>query len=82
MHIKYPTTAVYLILEQKRKFEDIKWVIRSRNWKDRQLNGQKKRTKGQTTMYKNTTEKTKDRATRTPRKSGGELRCTVRVVSS
>jgi len=31
MHIKYPTTAVYLILEQKRKFEDIKWVIRSRN---------------------------------------------------
>jgi hypothetical protein len=27
MHIKYPTTAIDLILEQKRKFEDIKAVI-------------------------------------------------------
>jgi hypothetical protein len=45
MHIKYPTTAIDLILEQKRKFEDIKGVIRSRNWKDRQLNGQKKEQK-------------------------------------
>ena len=33
-------------------------------------------------MYKNTTEKNIHRATRSPPKTGGELRCSVRVVSS
>ena len=40
--------------------------------KDRQHNGQSKRTKGQTTIYKH---KHKDRVTRTPLKTGCELRC-------
>ena len=37
----------------------------------------RKSTKGQTTIYK-----TKDRVTRTPLKTGGELRCSGRVSSS
>ena len=40
----------------------------------------RKRTKGQTTIYK--TYKTKDRVTRTPLNTGGELRCSGRVSSS
>ena len=38
-------------------------------------------TKGQTTIYKHTY-KTKDRITRTPLKTGSELRCSERVSSS
>jgi hypothetical protein len=41
----------------------------------------RKSTKGQTTIYK-TTHKTTDRVTRTPLKTGGELRCSERVSSS
>ena len=40
----------------------------------------RKSTKGQTTINK--TYKTKDRVTRTPLKTGGELRCSGRVGSS
>ena len=52
-----------------------KGEIRIRVSKNRQHNGQKK--KVQTTIYK-----TKDRVTRTPLNSGGELRCSGRVSSS
>jgi hypothetical protein len=38
------------------------------------------RTKGQTTIYK-TLQENKDRATRTPLKTGGELRCSGRASS-
>jgi hypothetical protein len=41
----------------------------------------RKRTKGQTTIY-NHAYKTKDRVTRTPLKTWGELRCSGRVSSS
>ena len=41
----------------------------------------RKRTKGQKTIYKHTY-KTKDRVTRTPLKTGDELRCSGRVRSS
>jgi len=41
----------------------------------------RKRTKGQTTIYK-TTHKTTDRVTRTPLKTGSELRCFERGSSS
>ena len=41
----------------------------------------RKSTKGQTTIYKDTY-KTKDRVTRTPLKTGGELRSSGRVGSS
>jgi len=37
------------------------------------------KTKGQTTIYKNTY-KAKDRGTRNPLKTGGELRCSRRVA--
>jgi len=39
----------------------------------------RKRTKGQTTIYKNITNKTKDRVTRTQLKTWGECRCSGRV---
>jgi hypothetical protein len=40
------------------------------------------RLKGQTTIYKTYIKKTKDRVTRTPLKTGGELRCSGRVIIS
>jgi hypothetical protein len=57
-----------------------KGVIRIRNSKeDRQHNDQQKKYKQQSTKH---THKTKDRLTRNPLKSGGELRCSGRVRSS
>ena len=47
-------------------FEDTKWVIKIRNSKkDRQKNGQKKKDKRTNNDLQNTTQKTKDRVTRT-----------------
>jgi len=55
------------------KIEDTKGVIRSRkSKKDRQYNGQ---TKWTSNDLQNTTQKTKHWATRTPLKTGGELKC-------
>ena len=66
--------------KEQEKFEDIKGVIRSRKSKnDRQYNGQKK--KGNNNLQ-STTQKTKNQATQTPLKTGGELRCSRRVSSS
>jgi hypothetical protein len=69
-------------------FKDTKEVQK----KDKQPNGQKKkdkrtsnptvkrkRTKGQTTSTKHT-HTTKDRVTRTPLKTGGDLRCCGRII--
>ena len=58
-----------------------KRVIRIRkSKKDRQYNGQKKQENKRTNNdLQNTTQKTKDWSTRTPLKTGGELRCLVRV---
>ena len=65
------------------EFEDIKGVIRIRKSKDRQHNGKKKDKKTNNDLQlQNITQKTKDRATRTPLKTGGELRCYRRVSSS
>jgi hypothetical protein len=50
-----------------------------RKSKDRQQNGQKKKDKQRSTKH---TYKTKDRVTRTPLKTWGELRCSGRVSSS
>ena len=60
------------------EFEDTKGVTRIRKWKNRQHNGQKKKYKKTSKIYK----KTKDRVTRTPLRTGGELRCSERVGSS
>jgi hypothetical protein len=55
--------------------EDTKGVIRIRNSKkNRQRNGQEKKDRQRSTKH---TIKTKDRVTRTPLKTGDELRCTA-----
>ena len=50
--------------------------------KDRQHNGQKKKDKGTNSDLQNTTQKTTDRTTRIPLYTGGELRCSGRVICS
>jgi len=72
----WPTDSTLLSSSQLEDFEDSKGVIRivSRSRTD-----QKKRTKGQTTI---TTQKAKDRTTRTPIKTGDELRYSGKVNSS
>ena len=57
------------------KFHDTKEVIRSRKSKDRQYNGQKKKDKRPNNDLQTITQKTKVRATRTPIKNRGDLRC-------
>jgi len=62
------------------EFEDTKGVIRIRiSKKNRQHDGQKKKDKQRTRKH---TYKTKDRVTRTPVKTGGELMCSGRVTSA
>ena len=52
------------------EFEDTKWVIRVRkSKKERHYNGQKKKDKRTNNDLQNITHKTKDRVTRTPRKT-------------
>ena len=64
------------------KFEDTKGVIRIRKSKDRQYNDEKKkRIKGQATIYK-ITQKTKDRATRTPLKTEDDLKRYVNIQTT
>jgi hypothetical protein len=66
------------------EFEDIKGVIRIRiSKKNRQHNGQMKKYKRTNNdLQTKHTHKTNDRVTRTPLKTGGELRCSGRVSSS
>ena len=74
---KFSLSLNHFLLEE---FEDIKGVIRiHKSRKNRQHNGQKKKDKQWSTKH---THKTKDRATRTPLKTRGELRCSGRVDSS
>ena len=62
------------------EMEDTKGLIRIRISKNnRQHNGQKKKDKQRSTKH---THKTKDQATRTQLKTGGEIRCSGRVGSS
>jgi hypothetical protein len=68
------------IKETQEEFEDTKGVIRIRkSEKNRQHNDQKKKNKELSTKH---THKTKDRVTRTPLKTGGELMCSGWVSSS
>ena len=67
----------------KEEFEDTKGVIRIRiSKKNRQHNGQKKKVQKDKQRSTKHTYKTKDRVTRTPLNTGGELRCSGRVSSS
>ena len=64
------------------EFEDTKGAIRIRiSKKNRQHNGQKKKDKDKQGSTKHAYT-SKDRVTRTPLKTGGELRCSGRVDSS
>ena len=67
----------------KEEFEyTLKGVIRIHNSKDRQHNGQRKKDKKNQQRSTKHTHKINNRVTRTPLKSGGELRYTRRVNSS
>ena len=57
------------------EFEDTKGVIRIRKSKDRHHNGQTEKDKRTNTDQLNITHKSKDRVTRMPLNTGGELRC-------
>jgi len=57
-------------------------VIRNRKSKDRQHNAQNKKYKRTNNDLQNITYKTKDRVTRTPPKTGDELRCSERLSRS
>ena len=72
--------TVYFYKKDIEESEDTKGAIRIRiSKKNRQHNGQNKKDKKRSTEH---TYKTKDRVTRTPLKTGGELRCFGRVGSS
>jgi len=63
------------LFKVEEKYEDTKGIIRICKLRDRQYNSQKKKDKKTNNDLKNTTLKTKDRATRTLLKTGGELKC-------
>jgi len=64
-----------LYIKLVRRVEDTKGVIIIHISKNRQHNGQKKKYKKDKQRSTIHTYKTKDRVTRTPLKTGGELRC-------
>ena len=68
---------VFILQCQKvqEKFEDTKGVIRKCKLKDKQHNGQYKKEKSTNNDLQSIIQKTKDRATRTTLKNGGELGC-------
>jgi len=61
--------------------EVIKWLIRSRKSKKDRLHNDRKKKRTNSDLQNNT-QKTKDRATRTPLKIGDELRCSGRIGNS
>jgi hypothetical protein len=67
---------------EQKEFEETKGAIRLRISKNRPHNGQRKKIQKDKQRFTKHTYKTKDRVTRTPLKTGGELRCSGRVGSS
>jgi hypothetical protein len=68
------------VYSNQEEFKDTKGVMRIHKSKNnRQNNGQKKKDKQRSTKH---THKTKDRVTRTPLKTGGELVCSGSGSSS
>jgi hypothetical protein len=66
----------------KKEFEDTEGVIRIRISKNTDSTMAKKKVQKDKQRSTKHTHKTKDRATRTPLKTRGELRCSGRVNSS
>ena len=60
---------------QQENFEDTKGVTRDLNSKVRQYNGQKEKDNRTNNDLQNTIQKTKDRTTRTPLKTGVDINC-------
>jgi hypothetical protein len=79
----HPSELYYYIKDiPQEEFEDTKGVTRIRiSKKNIQHNGQKKEYKRTNNDLNKHTHRTKDRITRTPLKTGNELRCSGRVVS-
>ena len=76
MHNKSLGLVVFGPLKGTEMLEDAKGVIIiHQSKKDRQYNGQTKKYKKKNNNLQNTTQKSKERATRIPLKSGGELMC-------
>jgi hypothetical protein len=79
MRTKKYHTVVNMLLSQQDMFleyeelEETKGVIRIRISKNRQHNAQKEQVQKHKQRSTKHTHKTKDRVTRTPRKTGGEL---------
>jgi len=72
-----------LVQSLQEEIEDTEGVIRiHKSKKDRQHNDQKKAEQKDKQRSTTTTHKTEDRATRTPLKTVGELRCSGMVSSS
>ena len=73
------TSHVYLICKchKKEEFEETKGKIRMCKSKDRLHDGHKKNNKRKNNDLQNTTQKTKDRATRTPLKTNNDLQNTT-----
>jgi hypothetical protein len=61
---------LFVFTSTKEEFEDTKGLIGIPKSKDRQHNGQIKKDKRTNNYLQNTTQKTKDRATRTPLETG------------
>ena len=61
----------------KEEFEETKGEIRIRKSKDKQHDGQKEKDKKGKQRSTQHTQKTKDRVTRTPPKTGDKLRCPI-----
>ena len=79
----WPVVQCLHLAHYNRNFEDTLTCNRSRKSKeDRQCNGNMKEDKGINNDLQNITHQNKVRVTRTPLKSGGELRCSGRVSSS
>ena len=70
-------------MHMEEEFDDTNGAIRIRMSKEnRQYNGQKKKVQKGKQLFTKHTHKAKDRVTRTPRKTGSELRCSGGVSSS
>ena len=78
----YCFTKAYAEQINPADIEDTEGIIIIRKSKDRQHHGQKKKDKRTSNELQNDIPKTKDLATQTQLKTGGELRCSGRVSSS
>jgi len=78
----YHTVTGNKYISEEQMCEDTKGAIRSRKSTDRQHNDLNKINKGTNNDLQNTTQKAKERSTRTTLKPGDVLRCSGRISIS